>query len=169
MTRKQLWALLSCCIAVAMVAWMVSSLAFPKEESPFDVRNHDVVVVTSSPGGDIFTFMAQYNTVQVKHQYMRIEGVCVSACTYFEGLVDRDHVCAGPHALFGFHGIYSGVTGEPNFPLMALIMPLVYTQHLRDVLKAHGFDGTTDIDKDKNPTGLIWLTADDIGIQRCPT
>lgn len=148
-------------IALAVVSAFAINNSY--ENRPFNPE--DTMVVYASPGGEIFSHIEKYNKLDDEGKYLKIDGPCVSACTYFLNLVKPNHVCATEKAYFGFHGIYNmlGFLG----PVVQRMHPLVYPQRVIELLKTKGFDGTRDVDRTKYPDGIIWLTREELLINPC--
>jgi hypothetical protein len=153
-------------VIVAAVAFStIVYAATPKAPEPFSTNV--TVVEYGSEGGEIFSHMRKYNQLNDEGMYLKIDGVCASACTYFLNLVDPDHVCATDKARFGFHGIYGGMMGTFEKNYVQFVHPLVYPQYILDWLKDKGFDGTTDVDREQYPMGLIWATREEVKVNVC--
>lgn len=150
-------------VIVLVVTVMFMAAVVPKivEDRP------TTTIVGASPGGSIFEFMDKYSTIEVKKEKLVIAGPCMSACTYFLGLVSPERVCATDKSSFWFHGIYRGATGlDKN--MVAAMQPVVYPDFVVELLKEKGFDGTkADVDKLKWPIGLIPLTREELRINAC--
>jgi hypothetical protein len=122
--------------------------------------------VYSDGGGSVEAFIGKYNRIDDIEHYVKIDGPCWSACTYFLNLVAPERVCAGDDARFFFHGVYYGQLFdhiETQF-----YHKMVYPQFVNDLLKKKGFDGTADVDIMSYPLGFIELTKDELHIQECP-
>lgn len=131
---------------------------------PFNSAN--TLQVYADFGGDIVEYQTKYNKLQQEGGYLQINGPCISACTYFLKLVNPAHVCATDNASFWFHGVYNG-EGVFNPVITQWIMPMVYPQFVLDILKADGFDGTSDVDGQRWPVRIIPITREQLRIQRC--
>lgn len=141
----------------------------PGPNQNFDPSHDNVVTSYFNGGGEIFSFASNYRKMGDQGIYLRIGGVCASACTFFDKLMPRDHVCALPDATFGFHGISNGFSFDPNWTKS--FFKLVYTPSTLKLLKDNGFNWDTDPnvpDGPKSDLGLIWFTAAELGIQDCP-
>ena len=135
---------------------------------PFNPANTEYVY--ANPGGEIFSFIEKYGTMASDGKYLKIDGLCASACTYFLNALPRDRVCATPRSSFGFHGVYLSLGGLGRIfdkTMTQLIMPIVYPEFVLNILKERGFDGSEDIDETKYPTGFIWLTPKELNIKEC--
>lgn len=152
-------------LVVLMGLCIVFSL-YTKSDN-FNPEHEDVVTITVNGGGEIMSFYDQYTNLRVKNKYLRVEGLCASACTFFLGLVPPDHVCASEQARFGFHGIYTML--GPNFTTYKWFTPFVYPEWvLKKLREEYGFDGSVaDVDSEKYPGKIIWMNRDDLNIQHC--
>lgn len=139
----------------SVVAW---------DNRPFNPSN--TISVYSDGGGSIDEYQNKYGKIGYEGKYLRINGICASACTYFMKLVPPDHVCATNRSKFLFHGIYSGLSGFDK-EFTQLMHPIVYPEFVLKLLKDRGFDGSEDVDKEKYPIGLIELTREELKINAC--
>jgi hypothetical protein len=121
--------------------------------------------IYSSTGGSVFEFIGKYNEWDDKGIHVKVDGPCISACTYVLGLINPDHICAGDDASFWFHGIYLG--GTFNKEMVEQTHPMVFPEHVIQALKDRGFDGTVDVDKTVHPLGFIILTPEEVGVKPC--
>lgn len=55
------------------------------------------------PGGDIETYLMWFKRVAKSGATLRINGACISACTYGLGIVPASRTCITNRASFGFH------------------------------------------------------------------
>lgn len=122
--------------------------------------------IYADQGGSIFEFIGKYNDWDDKGYHVKVDGPCISACTYVLGLVNPDHICAGDDATFWFHGIYKGGISF-DAPMVEYMHSIVYPDHILQTLKEHGFDGTSEVDKTVHPIGFIVLTAEEVGVKPC--
>jgi hypothetical protein len=64
------------------------------------------VVLSDDIGGKMEEYTARFQQVRNSGEAVVIDGTCLSACTLVLGLVPRDHVCATPNAVLGFHAAW---------------------------------------------------------------
>lgn len=169
--KSSLW--FSVFVSVLALFTMYGLLIAPSSFDPFDPNSPNVVEQYDSPGGGIFDFMAQYNKIGQEGKYLRLGGLCASACTFFEKRIPADHVCAIPGTLFGYHAIALGVL--PDAKVTKFLWPTIYSEHTLKLLKENGFDWdnpddmkAVTLEGPKVVSGLVWFTAAEVGIQECP-
>src|SRR5690554_4653118 len=107
--------------------------------------------VYADGGGNVLEYLDKYQSIRVNNENLQIHGLCASACTYFLGTVPEEKVCADEYALFGFHGVYTGLRGF-NEALTEFYHHYVYPDHIRSLLEEQGFDGSSDVDTNEHPT-----------------
>lgn len=99
------------------------------------------VTISKDTGGVIFDYVKKYNQYRQGNTYVRIDDLCLSACTLILGLVPDSHVCVSPFALFGFHS----ATDEGDFSKEGtdLIWNL-YPKKVQDLVKQGGWNGSVE-------------------------
>lgn len=107
----------------------------PKTTSKIDYR----YVISSDFGGSVIEYIQKYNILRQQDVRVRVDDVCISACTLITGLLRPENVCVSPTAVFGFHSAWSGM-GSYSSEGTRLIWE-IYPQVLRDLLKERGWDG----------------------------
>lgn len=159
-------------VVVAAVSAVVLA-THAQEANPFNPNSPNVVEQYDSPGGGIFDFMSLYNKIGQEGKYLRLGGLCASACTFFEKRIPADHVCAIPGTLFGYHAISLG--SLPDAKITKFLWPMIYSEHTLKLLKENGFDWdnpddtkSVTLEGPKVVSGLMWFTAAEVGIQECP-
>lgn len=95
------------------------------------------VTLYDDPGGVIWDFIDKYQDLAASGDDVRIEGTCASACTTIIGIVPRDRICVGPHAVLSFHsaafrGSYSAAGTR--------VLRSFYADDVRRILRRHGWD-----------------------------
>lgn len=151
------------------LAAMVSFNIYPLVKEAFNTLPN-TEVVTMDPGGSIFQFFDYYNKMRSEGTYLKVDGICISACTYFLGLLDPENYCVTEKSRLGFHGVYSVTASgmmEFNRPFAEFVRDHVYNGDVVDFLKTKGFDFTTDVDYIQNPLGIIWATGADVKAPAC--
>ena len=151
-------------VALVTVLVVISIAIIVSFLNPVD--NRPVNHIYGNPGGNVWEFMADYQEMRVNNERLAVHGLCASACTYFLNIVPKENVCADDSARFGFHGVYAGILGF-NAGLTKFYHSIVYPEHVNELLAERGFDGTRDVDIGEHPSGLIWLTAEELDIQPC--
>lgn len=126
-------------------------------------------VITLDGGGSIFEYIEKYNRWRAEGKKVRIEGHCMSACTYFLGLMPREDVCVSDYAYLGFHGVYINFMGQMFFiPEYSLwVRDYVYDKATVDFLLTKGFDFQTDVVSAPGQLGMIWAAGAELGVQSC--
>lgn len=143
------------------------AIYYPEAQFDFD-EDRQAVVVKDSPGGYAPDFVSYYEALDKNGIPLRIEGPCISACTFFLGTMHPSLVCATDAAEFGFHGVYEGIEGYFSKKWTAEYHSKYYPEPVREALAEAGFDGSKDVDKKAHPDGLIHLSRQTLAIRRCP-
>src|ERR1035437_7064537 len=111
-----------------------------------------VIVISDDSGGSVSDHVKFYNRIREAGIPVRIEGLCVSACTLVLEL-PRTQVCITSTASFGFH---LASDGEPNANLTdALIRrfyPPAVQAWIKDYTRLHG----------KLSERVIYMTIDEV-------
>lgn len=68
-----------------------------------NAKSIKTVTISGDNGGIISQYIQRFTKMEVNGVYLRIDGECMSACTMFTGIIDRNHVCVTPRAALGFH------------------------------------------------------------------
>lgn len=55
------------------------------------------------PGGVIMVYVNKYEALKAAGVSIRVDGICVSACTVLLGIFPEDRVCMTARSSFGFH------------------------------------------------------------------
>lgn len=101
-------------------------LALIPTASRADIIRHDL-------GGDLAQRVTQVEELRRAGTPVRIEGVCVSACTLYLGL---PNACVMPGAKLGFHGPRTRLPGIPlphdDFEYQTRVMAGYYPGAIRD-------------------------------------
>ena len=90
-----------------------------------------VIVINNDDGGSVDDHVKFYDRIAVAGIHVRIEGICISACTLALAL-PRYQVCVTPTASFGFH---LANDGAPNANLTAVLQDRYYPQSVKDWIK----------------------------------
>lgn len=64
------------------------------------------------PGGEISTYAMWWKRIAATGDTVRVNGACVSACSFMLGMVPASHVCVTPRAKFGIH--LASINDRPN-------------------------------------------------------
>ena len=100
------WLLTFILWVLALLALIGAATAKPAT-SIMPLRTIKPVVIKSSNGGDIDTFVAWYTSLKESGIPVEVDGVCISACTLVL-MLPKDQVCVRPGTVFGFHMAWSG-------------------------------------------------------------
>lgn len=110
---------------VAVVSVILSLAALPSVATA-EVIRHDL-------GGDLDQRVVQVEGLRASATPIRIEGLCVSACTLYLGL---PMACVTPGAELGFHGPRTRLPGIPlpyaDFERQTRVMASYYPGPIRD-------------------------------------
>jgi hypothetical protein len=111
-----------------------------------------VIVINDDGGGGVSDHVKFYNRIREAGIPVRIEGMCVSACTLVLDL-PRNEVCITSTASFGFH---LASDGDPNPNLTEALIrrfyPPAVQQWIKDYTRIHG----------KLSERVIYMTFDEI-------
>lgn len=105
------------------------------------------VVITKDGGGGMDEYYHRYETIRASGDTVRVEGLCASACTFMLGIVPDNRVCVTSKAVFGFHSAswFSPTTGQSGFSVEGTRqLWAAYPARVRSLLRARGWDGTTE-------------------------
>ena len=61
------------------------------------------VRITSSPGGEVGSFLRLFAEVRQSGQRVIIDGPCISACTLVLSMIPQERICVTSRAILGFH------------------------------------------------------------------
>lgn len=98
----------------------------------------EVETITYDGGGVIGDFIDKYTKWREYGSHVRIDGMCISACTLITGLIPSDRVCVTPRARLAFHSARRGYTHSSQG---TRLIWHVYPEEVRALLRAKGWDG----------------------------
>lgn len=99
-------------------------------------------IISADFGGSIGDYIEQYAEIRHDKVLVRIEDVCISACTMVLGLIPADRVCADKRAKFGFHSAwFMGPLGPVFSREGTRLVWNIYPENVREELKKRGWDG----------------------------
>lgn len=152
----------------AALAVMVAFNSYPLISSAFNILPK-TEIVTMDGGGSIFTYIDKYNKMRADGTFLQIDGVCVSACTFFLGLLDPEDYCVSDKSLLGFHGAYTMTPNGMIFnqQMSEWVRDNIYNGDVVDFLKTKGFDFTADVNQEQYPLGIIWGRNSDVKAPEC--
>lgn len=130
--RAGVWKHLPVTLSIAMVLSWLSLVAalglMPAEAS----ARATVQVVQYDLGGDVEGRIREVARLRAKGTQVRIEGICVSACTLYLGLPNS---CVAASATLGFHGPATNIPGIPlpreDFERVSSTMATYYPGQIR--------------------------------------
>lgn len=99
-------------------------------------------VITGDFGGGIVEYIQKYNKIRQDGSKVRIDDLCMSACTLITGLVPYENVCVSPYAIMAFHSAWVMTFAGPQFSKegTALIWN-VYPEPVKQKLREAGWGG----------------------------
>lgn len=101
------------------------------------------VVITGDLGGSVVEYIQKYNKLRQDGSRVRIDDLCMSACTLITGLVPDPAVCVSPYAIMAFHSAWFMTPFGPQFsPEGTRLLWNIYPEKVREKLKANGWDGS---------------------------
>lgn len=108
-------------------------------------------VIQFNPGGSIQEFYERYSEVRTSGRPVRIDGMCLSACTMVAGLIPQERVCVTPYAVLGFHSAYMlTMVGPQHSSEGTRLIWQTYPAALRQMLVDAGWNGDPKSHRD-NP------------------
>ena len=118
----------------SVVAGALASALFAGVASA-DVR------ILADPGGEVSSYVRQFQQLRDSGERVVIDGPCLSACTLLLGIIPRDHICVTNRAVLGFHAAsYYDDASQALVPTRAgseLVMR-VYPATIRSWIVRHG-------------------------------
>lgn len=135
---------------------LTTSLSTQAGQEVYTPKN--TIVITNDGGGIIGQYIEKYNLIRNTGVNVKIDDLCISACTLVLSLVPEDRICASEHALFGFHHAYMLDRAtmrkqiEPTTTKMVLAM---YPKKIQEKLIEYGWN-TLD------PDDMIYIKATEL-------
>lgn len=115
--------------------------------------------ISADFGGSVSEYISKYTEFQQLNKQIKIEDVCISACTLVTSLVPPDRVCAQPWSLLGFHSAWIMTMAGPMFSFEGTrLMWNFYPVKVQELLKEKGWDGS----KDEPHPSLVYLKGTDV-------
>ena len=103
--------------------------------TPFAHANA-ITIRNVDPGGSVATFAQWWQRVAESGDNVVIDGACISACTFFLGIVPLDRVCLTEKATLGLHMASSG--DDPSVPVTQVYAHLFYPRWVQNWIAAQG-------------------------------
>jgi hypothetical protein len=96
--------------------------------------------ITQDRGGRIIEYAERFMQARAAGEQVVIDGACLSACTLVVGMLPRDHVCATPRAVLGFHAAWRPTAdgGRTSSDVATRAMMDVYPAGVRSWIGRHG-------------------------------
>jgi hypothetical protein len=112
----------------------------------------ETIEITDDRGGFLFLYQQKWEKIALQHPDVRLDGVCLSACTVLLGYVPRKSICVTEKGVLGFH------LATMEFATKQLLE--AYPDDIKEWLDQHG--GLTH--------QVLWLQAPEIFhyFQKCP-
>jgi hypothetical protein len=121
------------------------------------------VTIGTSPGGSVFGFIGDYDELRRSGRPVRIDGLCVSACTLLVGEIPPDRICVTPYAKLAFHSAKEPSEKHPDrwvfSPDGTRILWQMYPDKVQALLRRHGWEATG---KRANHPDLIYIKGKEL-------
>lgn len=103
-------------------------------------------MITSDFGGGVIDYIQKYNKIRQDGSKVRIDDLCMSACTMLTGLVPDYNVCVSPYAILAFHSAWvMSFAGPMHSKEGTSLLWNIYPEKVQQKLKERGWDGTDGI------------------------
>lgn len=121
------------------------SLSVPAKAAQEFSRIEGRYEISKDWGGSLSEYYEKYTDLRKSEAKIKIDGMCVSACTLVLGLVPADRVCVTRYAIFGFHSAwFMGPYGPTYSSVGTNLLFMIYPKFVKEKLKALGFDGPSE-------------------------
>lgn len=98
--------------------------------------------ITSDFGGGIIEYIEKYNKLRQTGGKVRIDDLCMSACTLATGLLPDEDVCVSPYAIMAFHSAWVMTFGGPAHSKQGTdLLWAIYPEKVKEKLRERGWDG----------------------------
>ena len=108
--------------ALAVLLFLLATPAYAEEPT--------IVISGIDPGGSLITYTAFWQRIADAGDSIKIDGVCISACTLFLGYVPTDRVCVTERASLGFH--QASENDQPDIRLTQATVRWLYPRWVQD-------------------------------------
>jgi hypothetical protein len=99
-------------------------------------------VITGDFGGGIIDYIQKYNKIRQDGSKVRIDDLCMSACTLITGLVPYEDVCVSPYAIMAFHSAWvMTFAGPMHSKEGTALLWAVYPEPVKAKLREAGWGG----------------------------
>lgn len=114
-----------------------------QEAAQSEVKSNDAsidstyrVVITGDFGGVITDYIVKYNIWRQQNLKIRIDDVCISACTLVTGLIRPENVCTSEFGVLAFH---SASQYDHYSPEGTRLLWQLYPNNVKDALITRGW------------------------------
>lgn len=119
-------------------------------------------VIASNSGGIVLDFIEQYEQVRRSGRSVRLDGICMSACTLVAGLIPQERVCTTPFGKLAFHSAWQQtVWGASHSSEGTRLLWQIYPENVRAILRSRGWDGAAAPTDNEHPD-LIYVDGKDL-------
>lgn len=122
--------------AVVAIGGSALTMALNKPKAPPPVAK--VETITLDVGGELGAFINKFAKWRDDGVRVRIDGMCISACTMITGLIPEDRVCVTPRGRLAFHSASMGMGHSSEG---TRLLWHVYPEDVRALLRTKGWDG----------------------------
>lgn len=112
------------------------------QAAPVEANNDYRITISSDFGGGVVDYIEKYNKYRQAGAKLRIDDLCMSACTLVTGLMPASNVCVSPYAQLAFHSAwFMTMMGPAHSEEGTKLIWNIYPEAVREKLKAAGWDG----------------------------
>lgn len=120
---------------------VMESQATGSPSSPKEVDYR--VVISSDFGGSVIEYIQKYNKMRQDGSKVRIDDLCMSACTLATGLLADANVCVSRYAILAFHSAWvMSFAGPMHSPEGTALLWNIYPEQVKEKLREAGWNGT---------------------------
>jgi hypothetical protein len=99
-------------------------------------------VIQYDGGGRLDEYYQTYSALRQSGRPVRIDGMCMSACTMVAGLIPLERVCVTPYAVLAFHSAYRvSMFGAEHSSEGTRMIWQTYPEAIRKILIENGWNG----------------------------
>lgn len=121
---------------LVILACLLSTPAYANQPEPTYPTTATFTVEGIWPGGIVDFFMGFWKELAQTGVNLRINGMCISACTFFLAYFPEDRICITPRASLGFHQAGTDRGPEPEFS--RALYTMLYPAWVRQWIEARG-------------------------------
>lgn len=117
------------------------------------------ILIQSDHGGYVDDYEAHYAASRKRGDLYKIDGLCISACTFITGTIPVDRVCITKYARMGFHAAwYRDDDDKKQFADDGTSIGWqLFSPEIIALLKKKGWNGP-----EQNQDKLIWVGFDEL-------